>query len=256
MRDIELASWKDIQSRVDSIKRSLEIIYNVELHADLEEVPLDQLYPTEDFLENDKLTLVFMKIIAENYDVPIIIVKREPDYFVLDGHHRTFIHKKLRNKTIKAYVLKFPENAGYRAVPKRPLEDLPIKEVSVIDDSILKAWQQTLSILRHYEAIYNVPFYLRKEQVYLKTLVPTQSDVLKPQIDAIKELLVPIVCIHYQDKYYILDGHARAIRAKQLKLDLIEAIVLLPAIQIDFGIVKTAREMKLRSIEDVKTMSF
>jgi len=256
MRDIELASWKDIQSRVDSIKRSLEIIYNVELHVDLEEVPLNRLYPTEDFLENDKLTLVFMKIIAEDYNVPIITVKRGPDYFVLDGHHRTFIRKKLRDRTIKAYVLKFPGNAGYRAVPKRPLEELPIKEVSVVDDSILKAWQRTLSILRHYEAIYNVPFYLRKEQVYLKTLVPTQSGVLKTQVDAIKELLVPIVCIHYHDKYYILDGHARAIRAKQLKLDLIEAIVLLPAIQIDFGIVKTTKEMKLRSIEDVTIMLF
>jgi hypothetical protein len=254
MRDIELASWKDIQSRVDGIKRSLEIIYGVELRSDLEDVPLNQLYPTEDFLENDKLTLVFMKIIVGAYDVPIIVVKSRSDYFVLDGHHRTFVHKKLRDETIKAYVLKFPGNVGYRDVPKRPLEEFPIKEVSVIDDSILSAWQRTLHILRHYEAIYNVSFYLKKEQVHLNTLVPTQSEVLKTQINAIKELLVPIVCIHYQEKYYILDGHARAIRAKQLKLDLIDAIVLLPAIRIDFGIVKTAKEMKLRSVEDVKIM--
>ena len=36
---------------------------------------------------NDKLTLVFMKVVTEGYNVRIITVKRGDDYFVLDGHH-------------------------------------------------------------------------------------------------------------------------------------------------------------------------
>lgn len=254
MREIVLATWEDAPKRVDNIKRSLETIYEIELEVDCQDVALDNVFPTEEFLENDKLALVLMKVIKEDYAVPIITVKRDEDYFVLDGHHRVYVFKKLLMKTAKTYVLKFPQNARYRAVQKRPLEDLPIKEVSAIEDPILKAWQRTLSILKHYEAIYSVRFYMKKEQVYLKGLVPTQPQVGKTQIDAIRELLVPIVCIQYKSKYYILDGHARALRAKLLSHDSIEALILIPAVQIDFGIVKTSQEMSLKRLEDVRVV--
>ena len=252
MREIALATWEDISKRVDNLVRSLEIIYLVKFRVDFDEIPLEKLYPTEDFLENDKIALVFMKIVKENYDVPIIVVQKGEDYFILDGHHRSFIHKKLMHETIKAYVLKFPPGASYREVPKFPLDDLRVKEVSVIEDQILKAWQRTLFVLEHYEAIYHIPFYLRKEQIDLKDLVPTQPHVGKAQIDAIKELLVPIVCVHDEGKYYILDGHARSLRAKQSGLNSIEAMVLVPKVQMCFGIVQTAADMNLWHIEDVK----
>jgi hypothetical protein len=91
LRKIELSSWESLPKKADSLRRSLEIIYRVKLETYSSEVKLDQLYPTEDFLENDKIALVFMKIIKEGCDVPIIAVWREEDYFVLDGHHRCFI---------------------------------------------------------------------------------------------------------------------------------------------------------------------
>jgi len=254
MREILLASWEDAPRRVDNVKRSLEIIYGVKLEVDLEDVSLDRLYPTEDFLENDKLALVFMKIVTEGYDVPIITVKRGEDYFVLDGHHRSFIFKKLMEKAVKAYVLKFPENMSYRAVAKRPLEELPIKDVGVIDNIILKAWQRILGVMKHYEAIYHVSFNLKKEQVHLEDLVPTQPQVVKAKIDSIKEPLVPITCIQHQGKCYILEGHTRSLRAKQMGLDSIKAIVLLPPVKINFGIVKTAKETNLKSLEDIRIL--
>jgi hypothetical protein len=252
MRDIELANWKDLLKRVDSIVKSLEIIYRVKLRVHLEEIPLERIYPTEDFLENDKLALVFKKTVEENYDVPITVVNSSRDYFVLDGHHRAFILKKLMHKTMKANVLRFPQGASYRDVSKHPLEDLRIKDISPIEDPILKAWQRILFIVEHYEAIYNMPFYLSKERIDLKNLVPTQPHVGKKQIEAIKTVLVPIVCIRCGEKCYILDGHARSLRAKELGLDSVEAMVLLPKRAIDFGIVKTARDMNLKQLEDIE----
>lgn len=252
MREIVLATWGDISKRVDSIVRSLEIIYEVKFRVDFEEISLERLYPTEDFLENDKLALVFMKIVKENYSVPIIVVQSREDYFVLDGHHRSFIHNKLMDKTIKAYALKFPQGAKYRDVARFPFDDLRIKEISAIEDPILKAWQRTLFVLEHYQAIYHVPFYLKREQISLRDLVPTQPHVGKAQVNAIKELLVPIVCIHDKNKYYILDGHARSLRAKELGQDSIEAMILLPKVQISFGIVKTAADMNLQNLQDIK----
>jgi len=56
---------------------------------DFDDVPLEQLYPTEDFLENDKLALILMKVVKEGYDVPVITVDCGGEYFVLDGHHRS-----------------------------------------------------------------------------------------------------------------------------------------------------------------------
>ncbi|MGA3191852.1 MAG: ParB N-terminal domain-containing protein [Candidatus Bathyarchaeia archaeon] len=251
MRTIELSSWESVPLKADSLRRSLEIIYGVKLGTDSSEIQLDRLYPTEDFLENDKIALVFMKIVNEGYDAPIIAVERGEDYFVLDGHHRCFISKKLEKKTIMAKVLKFPEGTGYRDAPKSSLEDLLIKEVAVINDLIVKAWGRILNIMKQYEVLYHMHFHMKKEQIRLKDLSPTQPEVLKEQIDAINRLLVPIACIEYGKRYYVLDGHARCLRAKQLGLKSIQAIVLLPQVQVDFGIVKTAKEMKLESLEDV-----
>jgi len=252
VRKIELVSWRDIHRRVEGVKRSLEIIYGVGLSVEFEGVPLERLYPTEGFLEKDKLALIFMKIMAEGYDVPIIAVKRGEDYFILDGHHRSFISSKLMRSTMGAYVLKFPRDRSYRAQPKHPLEDLPIKDVAAIDDPILGAWGQIPTLLKYYEALYSVYFKLRKEEVPLRDLVPTQPQTRKKQIDSIKELLVPIVCVRHQGKFYILDGHARSLHAKQLGLESVQAMILSPEEEIDFGIVRTAREMKLTKLEDIE----
>jgi IMP dehydrogenase len=71
----------------------------------------------------------------------------------------------------------------------------------------------------------------------------------RTQVEAIKKLLVPIVCVEYRERFYILDGHARAYKAKQMGLNWIRATVLMPAAPIDFGIVKTAEELDLRNLD-------
>jgi ParB-like chromosome segregation protein Spo0J len=254
MRKVELASWKDVPRRLASLRKTLEIIYEVKLGVAFEDVPIDRLHSTESFLEKDKLAVVFMKVLTEDYDVPIIAVKRVEDFFVLDGHHRSFISKKLMKKTVKAYVLNFPKNKSYRAVAKRSLEDLPIKDVGVIDDPLMKTWGQILTILKYYEALYDISFYLRKEQVHLEDLVPTQSQIRKERVDSIKELLVPIACVKHEGRFYILDGHARSLRAKELGLESVQTMILSPEAKIDFGIVKAVKEMNIRSLEDIQVM--
>lgn len=252
MRNIELSSWESTPQKLQSLKRSLEIIYRVTLDTHSMDVPLENLYPTEDFLENDKLALVFMKIIEENYNVPIITVERENDYFILDGHHRAYISKKIQRKSMKSMVLRFPKKTSYRHISKSPLESMPIKEVEVLHDPIVLGWSRILKILKQYEALYRMNFHMKREKILLKKLSPTEPELLQTQIDRITKLCVPITCIKYEDKYYVLDGHARSLRAKQLGLRSIEAIVLFPQILVHFGIVKTAREMKLSSLEDVR----
>jgi hypothetical protein len=251
MRKIELATWESVPKRLDSLKRSLEIIYEKELTTYSYDIPLSRLFPTEDFLENDKLALVFMKTVDEDYDVPIIAVEKAPDYFVLDGHHRSFIYIKLRKKAIKARILKFPKGSSYRGVPKTSFQDLPVKEVSTIEDSILKAWARILNIMRQYEALYHIHFHMERKNLFLESIHPTQPEILKSQLEGIARILVPIACIEHGGKYYVLDGHARCIRARQLGLEFIQAMILSPDVSVGYGIVKTAKEMKLDTLDDI-----
>jgi len=250
-RRIELSTWETLPQRVNSLKRSLEIIYDVKLTSSSQNVPLASLFPTEDFLENDKVALVFKKIVTEAYRVPIVAAEKNNDYFVLDGHHRCYINTKLKRKTLKVEVLEFPEGTSYRQVPKSSIEDLPFKEVGIIEDPILKAWGRILNILKQYEALYHMHFYLRRKTVSLREVSPTQPEVLKAQIEGISKILVPIVCLEHDSKYYVLDGHARCLRAKQSDLKTIPAMILMPQIRVDFGIVNTAKEMGIRTLSDI-----
>jgi IMP dehydrogenase len=95
---------------------------------------------------------------------------------------------------------------------------------------------------------------MRKDKICLRDLVPTQSQVGKAQVDAIKTLLVPVVCVRYKGKYYVLDGHARSLRALQMGLESVDAMVLFPETPIDYGVAKTAKEMNLKSLKDIKTV--
>ena len=234
------------------IKKSLEIIYDVELDAKFEKITLEHMYPTQDFLENDKLALVFMKVVAEGYDVPIVGVERDEDYFILDGHHRSFIAKKLEGRAINAYVLRFPAKRDYRTHPREPLEGLAIRHVAPMSDPILATWEQILTVTKYYEALHDCYFTLRKEMVPLSNLVPTQSAVKRTHIDSIIEILVPIVCIKHGNRYYVLDGHARSLRANQLGMKEIKAMILSPQQEVKYGIVKTAQDINLQSLNDIR----
>ena len=192
-----------------------------------------------------------MKMIEENYGVPIIAVERGDDYYVLDGHHRAYISSKIQKKNIRSLVMRFPRGTSYRDVPKSSLEDMNIREVAPLSGVILIAWARILKILKHYEALYHMHFYMRREKILLKDLSPTEPELLRSQIQAISKLLVPIVCVKHEDRYYVLDGHARCLRAKQLGLKSIEAILIFPQIPVHFGIVKTAKEMGLCRLEDI-----
>jgi hypothetical protein len=252
VRNIELSTLESVPHKLDSLKKSLEIVYGVTLESFSLNPPVTDLYPTEDFLENDKLALVFKKIVEEDYDVPIIVVERHNDFFVLDGHHRAYISSKIQRRSLKSLVLQFPKGKNYREVARSSFENMPIREVAPIQDPILLGWSRTLKILKQYEALYHMHFHMRREKVLLRNLSPTEPELLKSQIEAIDKLLVPITCIKHEDRYYVLDGHARCLRAKQLGLRSIESIVLFPQIPVHFGIVETAREMKLCTLQDIQ----
>ncbi len=51
-----------------------------------------------------------------------------------------------------------------------------------------------------------------------------------------------------------MDGHARSLKALQLGLKSVDAMVLFPETPIDYGVAKTAKEMNLKSLKDIKAV--
>jgi len=99
---------------------------------------LNRRIPPKTFWKTINSHLSSKKTVDEGYDVSITTANRLGDNFILDGHHRAFIRKKLMYTTISACVLKFSEGKLYRDVPKRPLESLRIEEVCPIEDPVLR----------------------------------------------------------------------------------------------------------------------
>jgi len=242
----------DLHKKTESIRDSLERVYGTKLSVRFRVLPVKSLCPTEGFLEKDKLALILMKVLNEGYRVPIITVRKGGNYYVLDGHHRSYILVKMMEETTESYVICFPEEVSYRAPPKRSIENLSIIDVTPIDDEILRAWSQIITLLKYYEAIYHMPFYLKVENIPLNNLVPTQPQVNMKRISSISRIVVPIVCIKHHQKYYILDGHARTLKAKQIGLDSIRSIVLTPKKEVEYGIIRTVRSLGLKNLEDIK----
>jgi len=52
VREIKLLGWQDFPDHLENIKKSLEIVYETNIQVDSEEIAFNQLYPTEEFLEN------------------------------------------------------------------------------------------------------------------------------------------------------------------------------------------------------------
>lgn len=254
LRKIELTTMEDLPARIESVKASLERIYGIKIGIEFRRLPIKSLCPTEDFLEKDKLALIFMKIVNEGYRVPIITIRKGGEYYVVDGHHRTYILAKMMEEMMESYVLRFPEEVSYRAPSKRSIERMPIIEPAPIDEPILKAWSQIIVLLKYYEEIYGVPFYIKVRMIPLETLIPTQPQVSRRQILSIGRLLVPIVCVEHGGKYYILDGHARTLRAKESGLNEIRAVIFMPKERVEYGIIKTAERMGLKSIDDINVV--
>ena len=67
MRKIQLTTLEELPARIQSIKISLEKIYGAKLSVEFRVLPVRSLCSTEKFLEKDKLALIFMKIVNEDY---------------------------------------------------------------------------------------------------------------------------------------------------------------------------------------------
>lgn len=114
---------------------------------------------------------------------------------------------------------------------------------------------ETLKIL------HNVNPTLTKEIVSVDSLLPTQSkiyeDELEGRIYEIKKgLAEPIIVVRKPGKLILVDGHHRAVAAKRMGIKELDAYIIEIGADIELGLEKTAREMNLHTLDDVKVLDY
>jgi len=253
LRTIELITAETITSRLESIRESYEKLYETSVSSVLEDALIERLSPTEPFLENDKLAVVFRKVIVEDYSVPIVVLKDGEVFFIIDGHHRAFIDKKLGKSRIQSYVLSLP-SAHLSKRQWFSLDCLEIGEVVQIEDPELNTWARILKLLKYYEKIYKVPFQMRQLNIRIDELVPTQPVIEEERLYPLREPSVPIACLESGGRYYILDGHVRSLSARLLGQSTISAIILWSKEINRFGVEKNSESLGLTSLGDIRIL--
>ncbi|MFA6805307.1 MAG: CBS domain-containing protein [Candidatus Methanomethylophilaceae archaeon] len=94
--------------KVMSVKNFMEQQNGIRLRVSNQEIPIDELIPTQKEVYMDEL-------IGRQYEIKrglnelLIVIKRLNGYLVVDGHHRVMAAKRMGLKTFKAIVLE-PNN--------------------------------------------------------------------------------------------------------------------------------------------------
>lgn len=174
----------------------------------------------------------------------------------------------------------------YTATPDMDLDDVArimfrygLRDLPIIDEAgTLVGILSNLDIVRsHFERAtpvkaetlrrllaerYGVQFSLRRGTVPLSTLRPTQWKVYEDELEGRRYELErgfaePILVLQKGDKFILVDGHHRALAAREMGLRQLSAFVLTcdnpgDFERVEIGLERVAREHHLESLEDVE----
>ncbi|WP_409200374.1 CBS domain-containing ParB/RepB/Spo0J family partition protein [Methanobrevibacter sp. DSM 116169] len=107
------------------------------------------------------------------------------------------------------------------------------------------------------EALYGVKTEIQHMKVSTKNLRPTQdrvyADELEGRIYEIKRgLAEPVIVVKTGNRWILVDGHHRAIAARKLGCDKIDAYVINIHSDIELGLEKTADDYGVKTFDDIK----
>lgn len=191
-------------------------------------------------------------------------------------------HVHSRHQSIGSVIKK----GTYVGHPEMPLDDVArimfrygLRDLPIVDDEgRLIGILSNLDIVRsHFEratpakaetlkallsARYGVTFTLSREVVALDGLVPTQWMVFEDELEGRRYELErgfaePILVLKKGEKFILVDGHHRALAAREMGLKRLQAFVLSCDSPQDFekfeiGLERVAKEHDLETLEDVE----
>lgn len=109
------------------------------------------------------------------------------------------------------------------------------------------------------KSLYGIDAQLSRSMVPVKSLIPTQSKIYMDELDGRsyelqKGLAEPIIVVRRSGKLILIDGHHRAVAANRMHVLNLDAYVIDIDLDSELGIEKTARNMRLWSLNDVSIL--
>jgi len=133
-----------------------------------------------------------------------------------------------------------------------------LSNVDVVRSHIERATPNKVLMVKTFlEKKNGISITVKRRIIPIEELRPTQSEVFADELigrmEEIKRGLVePIIVVQKNDHYLLVDGHHRVLAAKQMGVKQFSAVVLEPDRDIELGMERSAREMGLKTMEDVK----
>jgi len=121
--------------------------------------------------------------------------------------------------------------------------------------------EKVFNFMTTLKKLYNVDPTLERGAVPVNDLLPTQSkiyeDELEGRIYEIKKgLAEPIIVVRRPGRTILVDGHHRALAAKRLGHDMLDAYIIEIKDNIELGMERTARAMNLKSLDDIQVLDY
>jgi len=135
-----------------------------------------------------------------------------------------------------------------------------ISNIDVVRSHIEKATPNRVLMIKTFlESKNHVRINVQRELVPIDQLRPTQheiyADELRGRQHEIKRGLVePIIVVQKNDYFVLVDGHHRVLAARKMGVKQFSAFVLVPEVEMELGMEKTAKERGLKTMDDVKVI--
>jgi len=245
----QLIREEDAEGRAEALRQTYSLLYSVSFRKMLGQIPVEMIFPTEDFLEAGKLVMVLKAFLYENYKVPIVCIESPSRrIYVVDGHHRLLVYRLFNEHNIRSYLL-IPEGEVEYYKPVKNVMDLGILKTPILREDV--PFLNAVKILLYYRRVYGEDFYFEHRIVDLLSLIPTQPSVSAEGLTYWSERYSPITCLEHLGKLYVLDGHTRAYARLLKKEYSVEALVIRSKISIPFNIVRLVERFGMKSIKDL-----
>ncbi|MDD1656784.1 MAG: CBS domain-containing protein [Methanomicrobiales archaeon] len=109
--------------------------------------------------------------------------------------------------------------------------------------------------------LYGVDPQMKREQVPITELLPTQAKIYEDELEGRmyeikKGLAEPLIVVKRPGRLILVDGHHRAVAAKRLGIQTLDAYIIEIDQDIELGMERTARSMNLSTLDDIRVMDY
>jgi len=153
-------------------------------------------------------------------------------------------------------------------IQKLPVVDEKNRLVGIVSNSdVIRSQiehvspEKVFNFITTLKKLYGIEPGLRRGSVPIAGLLPTQSKIYEDELEGRvyelrKGLAEPLIVVQRPGRFILVDGHHRAIAAKRLGIEHLDAYIIEVDEDVELGMERTARSMHLDSLDDIQVLDY